>query len=157
MDSAFLGLKKKKKKKPVRSTKFWTFLVHTCFSSVCRFFCFSYWCLLCNGLLWFNLRIIWISTIPVNGLSGVVFLWRCWQVEGDFAEEENAESVVVVQGTAFQFVSAIPLYSNLHMVFSFISSVLVRGLLGINMFGFAGVTLEVCMSPKENPRRQLMN
>jgi hypothetical protein len=45
----------------------------------------------------------------------------------------------------------------LHMVFSYISSVLVRGLLGINMFGFAGVTLEVCMSLKENPRRQLMN
>jgi ribosomal protein S16 len=41
MDSAFLGLKKKKKKKPVRSTKFWTFLVHTCFSSVCRFFLFQ--------------------------------------------------------------------------------------------------------------------
>lgn len=78
-------------------------------------------------------------------------------VEGDFAEEENAESLVVVQGTAFQFVSAIPLYSNLHMVFSYISSVLVRGLLGINMFGFAGVTLEVCIKPKENPRRQLMN
>jgi hypothetical protein len=105
----------------------------------------------------FSLRIIWISTIPVNGLSGVVFLWGCWQVEGDFAEEENAESLVVVQGTAFQFVSAIPLYSNLHMVFSYISSVLVRGLLGINMFGFAGVTLEVCIKPKENPRRQLMN